>query len=52
MKTGFIGAGKVGCSLGRYFVLNGLSVSGFFDVDEESARTAAEFVGTDFVTEL
>ena len=52
MKTGFIGAGKVGCSLGRYFVLNGLSVSGFFDVDEESARTAAEFVGPDFVTEL
>ena len=52
MKTGFIGAGKVGCSLGRYFVLNGLSVSGFFDVDEESARTAAEFVGTDYVTEL
>ena len=52
MKTVFIGAGKVGCSLGRYFVLNGLSVSGFFDVDEESARTAAEFVGTDFVTEL
>ena len=52
MKTGFIGAGKVVCSLGRYFVLNGLSVSGFFDVDEESARTAAEFVGTDFVTEL
>lgn len=52
MKTGFVGAGKVGCSLGRYFVLNGLSVSGFFDVDEESARTAAEFVGTDFVTEL
>lgn len=43
MKTGIIGAGKVGTSLGRYFVLHGLSISGFFDVDEASAREAAAF---------
>ena len=41
MQTGIIGAGKVGCSLGKYFSLHGLSVSGFYDVDQESAREAA-----------
>ncbi len=44
MQTGIIGAGKVGCSLGKYFVLHGLSLSGFFDVNPESARAAAAFV--------
>ena len=48
MHTGIIGAGKVGCSLGKYFVLHGLSLSGFFDVDIQAARTAADFAGTDF----
>lgn len=52
MKTGIIGAGKVGCSLGRYFVLHGLSLSGFFDVDEESARAAAKFAEVSYETEL
>ncbi|MCD8018773.1 MAG: DUF2520 domain-containing protein [Clostridiales bacterium] len=47
MNAGIIGAGKVGCSLGKYFVYHGLSLSGFFDVDPESARTAADFVGAD-----
>ena len=48
MHTGIIGAGKVGCSLAKYFVLHGLSLSGFFDVDIQAARTAADFAGTDF----
>ncbi|MDD6483362.1 MAG: DUF2520 domain-containing protein [Clostridiales bacterium] len=30
MKIGFIGAGKVGCSLARYFSSRGIAVSGFF----------------------
>lgn len=52
MHTGIIGAGKVGCSLGKYFVLHGLSISGFFDADEKSAVAAADFVGTGYENEL
>lgn len=52
MQTGIIGAGKVGCSLGKYFSLHGLSVSGFYDVDQESAREAAEFADTSCEQEL
>lgn len=52
MKTGMIGAGKVGCSLGKYFMIHGLSVSGFYDVDIESAKEAADFAGTDYEEEL
>lgn len=47
MKTGFIGAGKVGCSLGRYFTEKGrglgLSVEGYFSRSVESAKEAARF---------
>ena len=48
MKTGFIGAGKVGCSLGRYFTRKrqgglGLSVEGYFSRSVESAKEAARF---------
>ena len=52
MHTGIIGAGKVGCSLGKYFVLHGLSLSGFFDADIHAAQTAADFAGADFEEKL
>ena len=52
MHTGIIGAGKVGCSLAKYFVLHGLSLSGFFDADKKAASTAADFAGTDFEEKL
>ncbi|MDO5146317.1 MAG: DUF2520 domain-containing protein [Eubacteriales bacterium] len=52
MNTGIIGAGKVGCSLGKYFVLHGLSVSGFFDVSPELAKTAAQFAQTRYTDNL
>lgn len=41
--VGFIGAGKVGVSLGRYFCEKGVSVSGYFSKTEQSALLAAEF---------
>ena len=41
--TGFIGAGKVGTSLGKYFAVNGLSVSGYFSRSSDSAKAAADF---------
>lgn len=52
MKTGFIGAGKVGFSLGRYFVNHGLEVTGYYDSDENAAKDAAQFTNTKHYEEL
>lgn len=41
-KIGFVGAGKVGASLGAYLLGKGVAVTGFFDVSEAQARSAAE----------
>ena len=41
MKVGFIGAGKVGCSLGNYFIQNGIPVAGFYSRTQASASEAA-----------
>lgn len=46
LNTGFIGAGKVGVSLARYFIEGGLGVSGFCSRSRESAEEAAHFTGT------
>ncbi len=47
MKVGFIGAGKAGCSLGKYFSTKAdakdLLVTGYYSLYEEEARWAAEF---------
>lgn len=46
MKIGFIGAGKAGKALGRYFKRHGLSVSGFFSRSNKSAQEAAALTGS------
>ncbi len=46
MKIGFIGAGKAGFSLGRFFVEGGIHVTGYYSRHEESAREAAFFTRT------
>ena len=43
MKIGFIGAGKVGCSLGKLLAGRGLTVAGYYDSDREAADEAARF---------
>lgn len=43
VKIGFIGAGKMGCSLGKYFSVRGLDVSGYYSLSRASARDAAAF---------
>lgn len=48
MNTGFFGAGKVGFSLGKYFSENGVSVSGYYSRNKESAEEAAKFTGTKY----
>lgn len=44
MKTGFIGAGKVGCSLGKY-ISQKYEISGFFSRNSVSAEKASEIAG-------
>lgn len=44
MKTGFIGAGKVGCSLGKYLSQK-YEISGFFSRNSVSAEKASEIAG-------
>jgi predicted short-subunit dehydrogenase-like oxidoreductase (DUF2520 family) len=52
MAIGFIGAGKVGFSLGKYFVQNGIEVSGYYSRSEKSATEAAEFTSTAYFETL
>lgn len=42
-RVGFIGAGKVGFTLGRYFAEHGVQVSGYVSRHLQSAKEAAEF---------
>ena len=46
MKIGFLGAGKVGFSLGKYLSDNGVPVVGYASRQEASAREAAAFTGS------
>ncbi len=46
MQIGFIGAGRVGCSIGKYFVQSGIPVSGYYDQAAEAADSAASFTAT------
>ncbi|MBR1508865.1 MAG: DUF2520 domain-containing protein [Eubacterium sp.] len=46
MKIGFIGAGRVGCTFGKYMKLHGLDVAGYYSRNLEHAREAATFTDT------
>jgi predicted short-subunit dehydrogenase-like oxidoreductase (DUF2520 family) len=52
MKIGFIGAGKVGFSLGKYFKTQGIEVSGYFSRTPRHAQEAADFTETSFFGSL
>ncbi len=52
MKIGFIGAGKVGCSLGKYLAINGTALSGYYSRRVESAYEAAKFTGSEVFSDL
>ena len=43
MKVGFIGAGKMGFTLGKHMVEHSISVGGYYSRTLESAKKAAEF---------
>lgn len=42
-KVGFIGAGKVGVTLGKYFSINAVEVCGYYSKSETSSIEAANF---------
>lgn len=46
MRIGFIGAGRVGCSVGKYLSIHGVKVAGYYSRSDDSARWAAEFTGS------
>lgn len=46
MKIGFVGAGKVGFTLGKYFQSKGISVVGYFSKNITSAKKASSFTNT------
>jgi len=46
MRIGFIGAGRVGCTLGRYLKDHGANVVGYFSRTMAHAREAADFTDT------
>ena len=48
MKIGFIGAGKVGFSLGRYFMERNVCVSGYYSRNLNSSKEAAAFTKTKY----
>lgn len=46
MNVGFIGAGKVGFTLGKFFTQGGIPVTGYYSRHGESAKEAALFTST------
>ncbi|MBN7774182.1 Rossmann-like and DUF2520 domain-containing protein [Clostridium aminobutyricum] len=46
MKIGFVGAGKAGCSLGKYFMENEIPVMGYYSKTCQNAAEAAAFTNT------
>lgn len=52
MNIGFVGAGKVGFSLGKYFCNNDIKVSGYYSQNLESSKEAAKFTKSKFYVNL
>lgn len=46
MEIGIVGAGKVGCSIGKYLKEHGVSVAGYSSTTKESVESAATFTDT------
>ncbi len=46
MRIGFIGAGRVGCTLGRFMKEHGVRVAGYYSRTAEHAEEAAHFTDT------
>ena len=52
MKVGFIGAGRVGCSLGKYLSINGVHINGYYSRSKSSADYGAILTNSKSYTDL
>lgn len=52
MNVGFIGAGKVGNTFGKYFEQNNIELTGYFDTDVNAAQEAADFTRSGLFTSV
>ena len=52
MQIGIVGAGKVGTSLGKYIIVHGGSIAGYYSRTKERAKEAAQFTGTSYFETL
>lgn len=52
MKIGIIGAGRVGCSIGKYLVEQGFAVAGYYSKSKKSVEEAATFTNTSAISSL
>ncbi|MCQ2417441.1 MAG: F420-dependent NADP oxidoreductase [Oscillospiraceae bacterium] len=52
MRIGFIGAGKVGVTLAKYFSVHGISISGFASRTPQSAMEAAAFTNSVYYSDM
>ena len=52
MRIGFIGAGRVGFTLGKYLSLNGTEISGYYSRNPEHAKEAARFTDTRYYVDI
>lgn len=46
MVIGFIGAGRTGCSIGKYLSEAGVPLAGYYDLSKEEADSAADFTSS------
>jgi Uncharacterized conserved protein len=52
MNIGFIGAGKVGNTLGKYFEQNNIKLSGYYNINQNAAQEAADFTKSKLYTSV
>lgn len=45
MKIGIIGAGRVGCSIGKYLRTKDIELAGYYDVDSAAAKELRSLQG-------
>lgn len=52
LNIGFIGAGKVGFTLGKYFASRSINVVGYYSRNPDDAQAAASFTNSQFFSQL
>ncbi|WP_083655195.1 Rossmann-like and DUF2520 domain-containing protein [Roseburia sp. 499] len=52
IEIGIIGAGRVGTTMGKYIMVHGGNVQGFYSRTPDSAREAAQFCNTNYFKDL